>query len=206
MDISQLTLKLIILLIPGGIGSIILERLTDHKEWSPFKFIINSILIGFLSYSFLQLCCLPSGINLSIWDNISDKAIIPYNEVLWSTPFGVLFGFLFTCAHTYKWLNKLAHKWRLSYKFGDENLFSYFLNAEETNYVYVRSINLNLTYLGKVEAISETNDFKEMLLSNVSVFSYKDSELLYEIDKIYLSLPKDEVIIEAAIIKNNGIQ
>ena len=64
------------------------------------------------------------------------------------------------------------------------------------NYVYVRYIKHNLTYLGNVLSFSETDEFKELVLSNVSVYSYDKSELLYEVGEIYLSLSKDDLIIE----------
>jgi hypothetical protein len=55
--------------------------------------------------------------------------------------------------------------------------------------------------VGYVVSFSETDEFKEIVLSNVSVYSYDQSELLYEISEIYLSLPKDDIIIESAITK-----
>jgi len=212
---SELTLKIIVLLIPGGIGAIILERLTVHKPWTSFRFILNSILIGVFSYLFLQIIVLIiyySGVclkiemssyskDLRIWDNLNDRPGIPYFEVICSSFFGLLLGLLLTKADTKKWLNNFAKKQDLSYKYGDENLYYYFLNLEETNYVYVRYIKYNMTYLGNVVSFSEADDFKELVLSNVSVYSYDQSELLYEIAEIYLSLPKDDVIIESAQTK-----
>ena len=50
MDISNLTLKLIFILIPGAIAGLIFEKLTVHKPWNNFKFIAQSILFGLLAY------------------------------------------------------------------------------------------------------------------------------------------------------------
>ena len=72
------------------------------------------------------------------------------------------------------------------------------MNAKETNYVYIRQIKNNLTYHGFVESYSENEVVSEVALSNVKVYSYSDSELLYEVDRIYISLNKSEIIIEQA--------
>ena len=113
MDISQLTLKIMILLIPGGIGSIILERLTVHKPWSAFKFVINAIIIGVFSYLLLQLVTLFlfKGSTLSIWESINEPTKIPYKEVIFSSCCGIIIGLLITAADTNKWLNRITPKY-----------------------------------------------------------------------------------------------
>jgi len=216
MEISELTLKLIILLIPGGIGSIILERLTVHKPWTSFRFILNAIIIGVFAYVTLQLfvmflfnVCSCMNINfassLTVWQSLKEGSmVIPYEEVLYASIIAVVIGLILTLADTNKWLNNFANKYGISHKYGDENLFSYFLNSKEAGYVYIRHIKHNLTYLGYINSFSETAEIKEIVLSDVSVFTYTDSQLLYEIDKIYLSLSKDDVIIEFAKKSENG--
>lgn len=224
MEISQLTIKLIILLIPGGIGAIILERLTVHKPWSSFRFILNTIIIGFCSYAFLQFiistwCFVHCKIDvfpyywdqrhthtLQIWNSINDNNPIPYNEAIKAILISVAIGLILTKSDTYKWLNSFAKKYKISNKYGDENLFSYFLNSSDTQYVYLRDIKRNFTYVGFVTSFSENDDIKEIVLSDVRVYRYEDSEHLYDVDRIYLSLPKDEVIIEYAKVENNGQQ
>lgn len=217
MEISALTLKLIILLIPGALGTLIMNRLTIRKELSPFKFMLNAIIIGVFSYLLLQLfsntvhfisnifSCQTGGYKqLQIWSSISDKTIIPYEEVLYSSICSIIIAILGSLIDQYKIINKLAQKLGISNKYGDENLFSYFLNAKETQIVYIRNIKNNLTYHGYVNSYSETNDLSEIVLSNVSVYRYDDSSLLYEVDQIYLSFAKNEIIIEHAKIIENG--
>ena len=47
---SELTIKLIIILIPGAIATLIFGKLILHKEWSSFRFVLYSILFGIVSY------------------------------------------------------------------------------------------------------------------------------------------------------------
>ena len=202
MEISQLTLKLIILLIPGGLGAIILERLTVHKPWTSFRFILNSIIIGFCSYGILQILSFwfntKGNTSLVIWNSLDEKAPIPYNEVMFAILIGIALGLLITMADNAKWLNKLARKYKISYKYGDENLYSHFLYAKDTQFVYVRHMKHKFTYAGCVQSYSENEELREIVLSKVKVYSYQESELLYETDKVYLSFLKDDVIIEHA--------
>ena len=127
MQISELTLKLIILLIPGVIGTLIMNRLTIRRELSPYHFIINSILIGVFSYLLLQLfnnsihlvyniCKKQSGNykQLNIWTSISDSTVIPYLEVLYSSICSILIGIVGTLFDQYKLINKFAQKFNIS--------------------------------------------------------------------------------------------
>ena len=71
------------------------------------------------------------------------------------------------------------------------------MNAEE---IYVRCPKTNLTYYGIINTYSETETVSELVLREVSVYSYDESELLYEVPTIYLALSKGEVIIEQATL------
>ncbi|HLX52866.1 MAG TPA: hypothetical protein VKR58_02940 [Aquella sp.] len=198
---TELTLKLIIILIPGALGAIIINRLTIHKDWSPFIYTLNAIIIGLFGYLMLQLTlslitflrnlcsctCHYEYKSLEIWNTISDSKVIPYKEVLGASFFGIILGFLGAYLDYNGIINKLGKKLKISNKYGDENLFSHFLNDKETENVYIRSIKDNLTYRGSINSYSENDSVSEIVLDTVSVYNYTDSELLYEIDKIYLS-------------------
>lgn len=211
MDISTLTLKLIIILIPGAISTFLFDALTTHKEWTPFKFIINSILMGIIAYLLLQgtewlyshaynifsknkMTSEP----LHIWSSLSDSKSIPYEEVALGAIFGFLVGLAATALYFYKVLNKFSKWLRLSNKYGDENLYSYFLNAQGTRIVYVRNVKLNITYYGYVKAFSETENISELVMTDVSIYDYQATRKFYDVDQIYLSFAKTDVIIELA--------
>jgi hypothetical protein len=95
-----------------------------------------------------------------------------------------------------KVINRIANWLRISEKYGDENLFSFFLNAKEISWVWVRIPSKNLTYEGYRESFSESETMREVVLRDVKVYRYEDSEFLYEIPAIYLCLPVNDIIIE----------
>lgn len=214
MEISALTLKLIFLLIPGAVAAIIYKRLTVRpKEGSDFMFVMNSILFGIFSYVLLQLtvfgCMLFCNTFkeaehydysvLKVFGKLSDATIIPYLEIIGGTFFAVILGLIITLIDDRSYLYKIAKHMKISNKYGEENLYSYFLNSPDIDWIYIRDIKNKLTYKGGAVSFSETPEFKEIELVNVSVFNYPESEFLYEVERLYLCLSKDNLIIEKAI-------
>jgi hypothetical protein len=213
MEISALTLKLIILLIPGILSASIYKKLTiRHKLRSDYMFTLIAIMFGMFSYLALQvlltMATFFSGICnkgevvyevIDTFKNISDSSAIPYGEVMWASIISIVIAGIVIKLDTTKLLNNLARKLNLSNKYGEENLFSYFLNSSDIEWVYIRDLNNKLTYLGSVRSFSESTDFKEIVLENVTVYNYPESQELYDVKRIYLCLPKDRIIIEQAI-------
>lgn len=220
MNISELTLKLIILLLPGIISANIYGKLTFRsKPKSNFMFILTSIVFGVASYLSLQVfVSIPvlfkntlygQRLNYDVLNTFKDlngTNAIPYLEVIWGTLLGIAIAFIAAGIDHKKYINRLGNLLNLTSKYGDENLFMKFLNSPEIDYVYVRDIANKLTYTGNIDSYSETEEFKEIVLGNVEVYNYPESELLYSIDRIYLCLPSNSVIIELANNKNNGTE
>jgi len=196
MEISELTFKIIILFIPGAISSLIVAELTIHKEWTPFKFVVNSVILGLLSYLIVQLiylipCITPKYELLEFWQPLSKTNNISYLEILFASISGVFLGFIFTYTIQKKWIFKIARKLKVSFKYGDECLYYYFLNAKQLNEVYVRDLDQNLTYHGFIQAFSESDFERELVLTNVDIYRLSDSTLLYNTDAMFISKPKN---------------
>lgn len=211
MDISDLTLKLIIILIPGALASRIIQKITVHKTWSDFQFVVNSILLGVASYVFLQIvysfilsveksyCDNTLSFerkSLKVWQGIQEKGAISYFEVLYSSVVAIIVALFISWIDYNKYLNKLTQRFGISNKYGDEDLYSYFLNANEIKEVYIRHMKHKITYHGYIDSFADADSIKEITLRDVTVYSYPESEEMYSLNFIYLSLPKDDVIIE----------
>jgi hypothetical protein len=77
--------------------------------------------------------------------------------------------------------------------------------------VYFRDLKSNLTYHGMVELFSENDEIREIVLTNVRVYynEGKSEEIteLYQLNFVYLSRSKDDILIELPIIiKDNGTE
>jgi len=198
MQVSELTLKLILLLIPGAIASMMFEKLTVHKKWTPFQFIANSILFAGLSYLLAQVVFNLFGYGddlKKLWENLPAKEI-SYTVLIKGTLLSPFIALLFACMDHHKWINKIGKQIRITNKYGDENLFTYFLNSKDVVEVYIRDIDENICYQGIIDSFSETDEIKEITLYDVKVYGYDDGKLYYEVANLYLARPKDKLTIE----------
>lgn len=217
---NQLAVAIAIVLFPGLISSVICDKVTVHNQrWDTFKYAIYSFLFGLISYTLLQglvsllakfdrgLPGLMDPVNgiLSAWSLVSEeKYRVNLAEVLWAT---LLAPFVAACAAAtvnLKLVNLVAHRLHISRKYGDENLFSFFLNADGLNWVYVRDKSTSLTYCGKIVSFSECAGAQEIVLSEVEVFNYESSEKLYQVALVYLARPIGSFVIEVPSVTTGG--
>jgi hypothetical protein len=208
---NQLSIILFILILPGILATIIVERLTIHKRINSFFFILYSILLGLLSYVLLQifkhiftfLKSLIYNKNISfsflhVWEVISNSNSYNVNlsEVAWATIVAVILGFIVSAIIHHKIVNKIAKKLSVSSKYGDENLFYYFLNSPEIDWIYIRDKERELIYQGRVESYSENEKIHEMVLTDVIVYSYYNQDKLYTTPTIYICKDLGKLQIE----------
>lgn len=209
---NSLAVAIAIILLPGLVASVICDKITVHSpRWDAFKYSIYSFLFGVLSYGLLQFVEYAyqqimgllsqtyeaQASTLGVWSIIqNDKAPIALSEVGWATVLAPVVALLASLLVNYKVINRIAQKLRVSQKYGDENLFSFFLNAKEVDWIYVRDKEANLTYSGRVVSHSECDSIQELVLSEVDVYEYETSTFLYSLPIIYLSKKLGAFVIE----------
>ena len=204
MNISDLTLRLILLLTPGAIAALIVEKLTFHRNWSIFSFVLHSFLLGFGAYFFHQLLIYLWGLitrydtkSLIFWDalfNMSTK--ISLKEIALTCLLAVVVGYLVSAIINHKLLFRSGKLLRVSRKFGDEDLWAYFLNSPEVTWVWVRDHARKLIYEGWVQSFSVESSTRELLLREVKVFSNANGTFLYSVPAMYLSGKSTDLTLE----------
>ena len=208
---NEFTSLMVFLLMPGILGIIMLDSLIEHKPWSPFLYTVYAVVFGVGVYMVEQLglwawqfaaFCFQAGepayTSLGVWRNISGHAEFNPIEMAIGTALAVPLAALFSRIVHKKYINRIAKRFRVSSKHGDENLFSYFLNSDEVLWVYVRDIENDLTYQGMVESCSESGDLQEIVLLDASVFRYANSKEIYTTPRLYLARQQGRFIIESA--------
>lgn len=208
MNISILTLKILIFLIPGIIANKVVHKLTIKKKQDTFTFIISSLILGILSYLLLQLfidtwnlISFYLNINypkkeLQIWLKIFTDGSIPYLEILYGSIIGFLVGIFLAVAENRFWFYKVASYFKISQKSGDTTLFYSFLNSPDVIEVYVRDFSKDITYHGYLDSFNEHDNIGEIVLNEVSIYHSTDSVKLYDSPHIYLSRKLDDLTIE----------
>ena len=200
---NELAITVGVVLFPGLIAAVICDKVTVHSQrWGSFKYSVYSFICGVSSYVALQLLAylwnwvaasacpslLLASPTLDVWTiATTQKTSIDVSEVFWATALSPVVAAAAASTVNHKLINNTAQKLHLSSKYGDENLFSFFLNAQDIDWVYLRDIPNKLTYQGRVVSFSEVDDMQEVVLSEVTVFAYETSDELYSVPLIYLS-------------------
>jgi hypothetical protein len=210
---NELAVAIAIILFPGLIATVITDKITIHTpKWSSFKIGMYSFIFGTSCYVLLQIMIYAFNLLSSLWyrtwpiefihlkvwyilesDTITPNLLESGVAILLSLPVALLASFLVN----YKIFNKISQKLRVSDKYGDDNLFSYYLTSEDIDWVYVRDIENGLTYQGRIDSYSENANMQELVLYDVTVFSYEESDELYSLPSIYLSKSLGHFIIES---------
>lgn len=208
MELSELTLRLVVLLVPGAVAALVVEKLTEHRPWSPFAFVLHSILLGTAAYfahqgfwyamAFITGLWAPFNVHLlSFWASLFDSSIaISLGEVALTCLFSIAVAYIVSAGVNHKVLFRSAQFLRVSRKFGDEDVWAYFLNSEDVHWVWVRDHARGLAYAGWVQAFSATPPVREIVLREVEVFSNERGELLYRVPAMYVAGEPSEITVE----------
>jgi len=204
MGISLFTFRLLILFFPGIICCYVIEIYTVHKEITQFKFLLNSFILGTSSYMIywllLKLINLLFKENFTITTFISfmtdTNHLISFKVLLFVSLIAIMLGLIITIIDNNKLHIKLAHKLKLTYKFGEQDVWGYTLNSKDIGWVTIRDLKNNLMYNGWVLSYSDNMNNPEILLSDVEVYNNTTGDLFYVINTLYLTLDKSNIYLE----------
>lgn len=215
MEISAFTFRLILLFIPGIITFTIIDSLTIHKERKLYQILLNSLIFGFICYVTYALLIYSITLLKSLFillnvdreftflRALTDNSIkLDFKEIFITTCLSFPVAFLFTFFINYKILYRLAHKLKVSKKFGDIDLWSYIMNMEMPEWAVVRDVENNLMYEGWIQAFSDSSEDKnELFLRDVKVFRNSSGKELYEVPALYLARERKCLIVEFPLLK-----
>lgn len=208
MQFSELTIKLIILFLPGLISASLLQMFENGgKKLDNREFLILVIVNSFISY---LVPCLFCGNNTFFKSLLDTSMIIDYKEVLCSSIISVGLGVIETYFINYCWLYKFAQWAKLTTKSGQDSVWNEFLDNEGkgiSNFVYIRNYETKELYCGSVANYSMSlNNQKEIILNNVDVYDLNDRKnKLYHCEKMYVCLINEEnILIEIGESYNDG--
>jgi len=206
MNLGDLAFRLILILFPGIIGTLLYRRLIIKKKWESIDIGLNSLLFGILSYLILQLIYLILGKGeLIIWQRLQDNQTVPYLEILFASIVSIISTGIVAAIVNKKWINKFANWIGITYKYGEDNLFYTYLSDKDLSEVHVKDPTNNLIYTGYVRYYSEDEDVREIVLEDVDIYEYDTAEHMNSLKSVYLNRAKtDNLIIEVPKSINNG--
>ncbi|MCD6670794.1 DUF6338 family protein [Vibrio cholerae] len=204
MNVSELALKLLILFLPGIICAFIVDTFTNHKERTKFEFILHAYIYGLASYGIYWLVVTKFGLCLGLSSSkvvflaslLDKEQSISFVEVFYACLVSILLGCLVTYVHTHKLHFRVMRKLGVTKKFGELDVWGYFMNSPDVTWVTVRDLENNLMYDGWIQAFSDNSKEAELLLSDVVVYKNDSAEEMYTVDSQYLSLDRTKIVIE----------
>src|SRR4030042_2194739 len=203
MEISEFSLRIIFLFVPGIISLLIIEKLSFHKEYRLFQILIYSLIIGFANYSFYYAILkavngiFRKGYSCAFFKALSDNsAKIDFGEIALVSLLAILTGYIFTSLINFKVLNKLGNFFRVTKKFGDLDVWSYIMNSKNIEWVIIRDHETDLMYEGWIELFSDSTEYDELLLRDVVVFNNSTGKEIYKTPGLYLPKRRENITIE----------
>ncbi len=207
MEISDFLIRVVFIGLPGIIGVQIYQKLKSKSVRKDWEDIIEIVLFALGSYAVyglivevLRRCCVWN-LNPPLQALFNNKVEISWLEIAGASFIGIVLAFISACAYNRKWLNRFGQYLHVTKKFGDEDVWSFFLDLPESaQWVFVRDYKQDLVYYGWIRSFSESEKRREIVLMEVQVFSNLASnsvpKALYEAEAIYLSRESDELSIE----------
>lgn len=214
MEISGVTIRILLLFFPGLISTYIVDAFTIHKPRTPFFFILQSFVYGFSSYLlywglgnvvywFMDKGSFTVNFLMALVDS---SATIDFKEIIFVSGVAVVLSLIFTACNTYKIHTCIAHKLRITKKFGELDVWGFVFNSKEVEWVTVRDHKNDMMYDGWVKAFSDDSINAELLLRDVVVYKNLSGEKLYDIGAMYLSLDRSDIAIEFRDVAVSGDQ
>ena len=200
MESTELTVRLIILFIPGIIETFIYETSQGKEELSDRGFIINVVLSAFVMYSLTYVIFTLVGGGASFLDALLDSSVkINITEILLASLLAIVFGFLE--APVLKTTARLILKKVEKDRKMRASVWDVMLDDVGDNDGKIRIIlnDQNIVYEGSVNRYSPSlSKRREICLKDVNKYELKTgNQLQNNISEIYVQIREDEdVVIE----------
>lgn len=211
MEISELTIRIIILLIPGLIGTRIEEISRDKKKMDIREFIVSVLLIGFISYFIFLLLINIKNIFMYGIKNFSVEEIyffkglvnsdinIKWSEVIGASVISIFLGLITAIMFNKGFLYMLLRKLKITNSSGKDVWLELFDNDTKGLNKYIKIIDEknDILYYGWVKNYSNDPNHPELILKNVTIAkNSKRTKKIREVKELYIEIEKKNMIIE----------
>ncbi|MCA1629599.1 MAG: DUF6338 family protein [Acidobacteria bacterium] len=211
MTLSGFLIRIILLVIPGIIGSSLYRNLrgkTSRKDWEGY---LEILVFSFIAYGVHALLNKTFGagdylIAFRAFTNESAPIDHPVGRaIFFASLLSVPVAFGASYVDEYKLINKFARSINATRRFGDEDVWDYFNRSPDIKWVYVRDQKRDVYYYGWIQAWSDPYKNRELLLREVEVYQKSTAELLYRTDAVYLARKSDDLTIDADLTSNTPV-
>jgi len=202
MRISELFIRVVILVLPGLIGSLFYRKLRGGRQQKDWRDLAEISLFALSSYAvcgaILEVIYWRQDRPLIALQALLDASVpIRWLEILAASVVSILLSVVASYAHHFKLISRFGQKIGATKRYGDEDVWEYFNNSPDASeWVFVRDHKLGLVYYGWIQTYSESGQERELLLSDVEVFDNENNESLYSVPLMYVSRGPHDFTIE----------
>ncbi|QLB12917.1 hypothetical protein EV697_102411 [Bisgaardia hudsonensis] len=214
---DELSIKIVMLLFPGIITTMFLDKFTEHKPWGNYVYSLFIIFYGILAYFNLQLIqfiyqFLHVGadnwkdyqvILLASWKfvyNVSQNNEIPYSEIMWAAVVALGNAMIFCRLEKTEVLSRFLQRCGITDKYGSYSTFVLMSKKYEGEYIDAIFYNQNLMYRGIIESINEKENEYELIFMDVTLYRIDDSgnpKPISEMDHVCLACSYKDLILQS---------
>jgi hypothetical protein len=209
VEISSVTVRVLLLFFPGVLCALIVDLLTVHRERTPVQFLTHAFALGIGSYLTLyllrailaataRLLHAPEPLAVTFFDALLDDRVhVAWGEIALAGCAAVVLAAGMSVGVNQRGFAKIARALHALRKTGALDVWMTFLSSDAASVVQVRDLAHDFNYLGTVYAFSDTADAAELVLSNVTVFRSTTGAKLYTMPFVYLAREAKDLVIEA---------
>jgi len=205
--------QIAIVFVPGFIWASMDVRFGRKRRPSQFDFLVLTLIYGLICYAVVFVVYSISGSEFSILEmdvggrsSISLQTVV--DEIAVSIPISIILSITWLLQSNEKWIVRILQRLRVTKRFGDEDVWDYSFNSDDPgmDYINFRDMEYGLTYAGWVDAFSETDRLREILLTDVVIYDSQSGKLLYDSPTLYISRNREHMTIEfpARVIDRQG--
>lgn len=210
MELSSITLRVVLLFFPGVLCAMVVHRLTIQRERTTAQFLTNAFVLGVWTYLLLawsrgaaamvaKLAGWPLPPRVTFFDVLTnDAAHISWGEIGLSAIIAVILAFALASVRNHNLLHRVAERLRISRQFGEIDVWGHFLNSPEIRWISVRDLAADRVYQGWLDAFSDNGADPQLLLRDVEVYQNSTGAKLYERKRVYLAPSRNAIVIEEA--------
>jgi hypothetical protein len=161
---------------------------------------LNAFLFGITTYAVVYLVyrIFCKEFSTNALNGVEAISLVDFiDEILVSIPTSFLLAVIWLYSVRYRWIMKLLNYIGATRRFGLEDVWSFTFNSNQPHveYVDVRDVQNGFVYSGYVNAYSETEDYRELLLVDAKVYDEEGDEIT-DAPHLYISMPRDKVWVE----------
>lgn len=196
MNVSEFTLTLLLVFLPGIMAMVLINYFTNSKIYDMKHFLLYAYLLSLFSYMIAGVFQRQSLIGTLT----AADTPIESNQIIGATLVGGVLAVLLIYAITHKWFYKIASKLNITKKYGSGDVWTSIMEDSTVRWVNVRPGNGENSFQGEVLHYSDDGQDRELALCDVAIYDNKSGDYLYTQEKIYLSFTNDtDIVIEIGV-------